>query len=234
MQKTATHLHHQNRLLVIPIVLFFLLFSNVFAGGKLGLYGIYMTPRGYDARDYSRPGFGFGMHVVAPFPQVSNVIAFTGGFEVINLLSKTYEFRDQVTGLRVEQQTSQDYMRIFIGGQIGGHGNGFIRPHAGVNVALILYGIGTDVVIPDDTNRENEIRQDLHDENHVVFGYDITVGVDLNFSNTWNIDGGVRFLKTFSLPQQLGVDSEKIYPEYFQIYLGVGVSFSMIKESVFD
>jgi len=228
MSKTYPHLFYRSLIIVIPVVLFFMICPNAFAEGKLGLYGIYMTPRGYDARDYSRPGFGFGLHVVAPFPQVSNVIAFTGGFEVINLLSKTREFQDRVTGLRVEQQTSQDYMRLFIGGQIGGHGNGFIRPHAGVNLAMIIYGIGTDVVIPDDSDRENEIRQELDDERHVVFGYDITVGVDLNFSNTWNIDGGVRFLKTFSLPQQLGDGSEKIYPEYFQIYLGVGMSFSKI------
>jgi hypothetical protein len=212
-------------------MIFFLLSSSTFAGGKVGIYGIHMVPRGFDAKDFSRPGYGLGIHVVAPLPQLSNLFAGTAGFEAINLLSETKAYRDQVTGLRVEQQTSQDYMRLFIGGQFGGHGNGFIRPHAGLNLALVFYGISTDVVIPDDSDRENEIRQRLSDENHAVFGYDITLGIDLNFGNKWNIDGGIRFLKSFSLPQQLGEGSEKIHPEYFQIYLGVGISFTTIQEA---
>ena len=114
-------------------------------------------------------------------------------------------------------------MRLYIGAQVGGHGNGFLRPHAGMNLALIYYNISTDLVIPDDYG-DNEIRQNLDSEGHVVFGYDITLGLDLNFSNKFMIDGGVRYLKTFSVPQQLWQeDSEKIHPQYFQIYLGAGV-----------
>lgn len=212
----------------VPIAILFLCSSSTLAGGKVGIYGIRMVPRGDDAKNFSRPGYGGGIHLVAPLPQLLSFVAGTAGFEGINLLSETTTFRDQLTGLRVEQQTSQNYFRLFIGGQVGGHGKGFIRPHAGLNLALVFYGIGTDVVIPDDRDRENEIRQNLHDENHAVFGYDITLGIDLNFWNKWNLDGGVRYLKSFSLPQQLGEGSEKIHPEYFQIYLGVGISFRTI------
>jgi len=199
------------------------------AGGKLGIYGIYMVPEGPDATSYSDPGFGLGFHVVAPVSFFADIVAGVGGLEYINLLSATTVFRDRVTGLRTEQQTEQGYFRLFLGGQVGGHGNGFLRPHAGVNIALIYYNISTDVVIPDDRNRENEIRQSLRSEGNVIFGYDITFGLDLNFSNKIALDGGVRYLKSFSVPQQLGDGSVRVHPYYFQIYLGIGASFDMLK-----
>jgi opacity protein-like surface antigen len=202
--------------------------STAEAGGKVGLYAVRQEPRGNDAKDYSRPGWGGGLHVVVPVPQVQNLLAGVIGFEVVNLLSSTTEFRDRLTGLRIEQQTSQNYYRLFFGAQVGAHGHGFFRPHAGLNLAIVGYNISTDVVIPDDRNRENEIRQDLKDESHGVFGYDITLGVDLNFSNTVAVDGGVKYLKSFSVPQQLGDGSVTIHPHYFQIYLGVGVSFDTV------
>jgi hypothetical protein len=69
----------------------------------------------------------------------------------------------------------------------------------------------------------------VSNEGYVVAGYDITLGIDLNFSNTVALDGGVRYLQSFSVPQQLGQGSEKIHPQYFQVYLGIGASFDMIK-----
>lgn len=231
MLRTNDHLLWLSRTTLVSFVMLFLFSSGIIAGGKVGIYGIHMVPRGDDAENYSRPGFGLGIHVVAPLPQLFNFVAGTGGFEGLNLLSETTEFFDDVTGLRVEQQTSQNYFRLYVGGQAGGHGNGFIRPHAGINLAFVFYRISTDVVIPDDSDRENEIRQNLKAENHTVFGSDITLGIDLNFRNKWNLDFGVRYLKSFSLPQQLGEDSEKIHPEYFQIYLGGGISFRTIRKA---
>lgn len=222
MRKTAV-------IVGLSMVLLSMATPAAFAGGKLGIYGLRMVPYGDDAKKFSQRSWGGGMHLVAPVPQLGNFLAGVAGFEGVNMLSETTEFRDRVTGLRVEQQTSQNYIRFYIGAQVGGHGNGFIRPHAGINLALVHYGISTDVVIPDDSDRENEIRQDLKDEGHTVFGYDITLGVDLNFSNTIAIDGGVRYLKSFSVPQQLGEDSVTIHPQYFQVYFGVGMSFEWIK-----
>jgi opacity protein-like surface antigen len=205
-----------------------------FAGGKISLYGIRMVPSGEDAEDYSRPGWGGGLRVVAPIPQLHNLFAANAGIEAVNLLSRTIVFQDQVTGLRTEQQTDQFFFRTYLGGQIGGHGNGFIRPHAGLNLALTVYNYNVDVVIPDDSDRENEIRQDLDQASEVVFGYDVTLGVDLNFSNTIVVDGGVRYIKSFAVPQQLADDAEKIHPQYFQIYLGVGVAFELLQKNLGD
>jgi hypothetical protein len=208
----------------ILIIFISISLSDAVAGGKAGVYGIYMVPQGEDAKNFSRPGWGFGLHIVVPVPQLANILAGTAGFEMINLLDKTIDLRDRTTGLWVEQKTSQNYFRLFIGAQVGGHGNAFFRPHAGMNVALVVYSISTDLVVSDSWD-EDEIVQNVSNESHVVAGYDITLGIDLNFSNTFAIDGGVRYLKSFAVPQQLGEGSEKIHPQYFQIYLGLGLAF---------
>ncbi len=218
---------------ILYVILIFIVFisvgfTNTFAGGKVGIYGIYMIPKGVDAENYSRPGFGFGLRVVVPVHQLGNMLAGTAGFEVTNLLDKTIGFRDRTTGLFIDQNTNQNYYRLFIGAQVGGHGNGFLRPHAGLNIALVYYNISTDLIVEDYWTGE-EIVQNVSNEGYVVAGYDITLGIDLNFSNTIAIDGGVRYLQSFSVPQQLGEGSEKIHPQYFQVYLGIGASFDMIK-----
>ena len=56
-------------------------YSDSFGGGKAGLYGIYMVPDGKDAENYSRPGFGLGIHIVMPVPKLANIFAGTAGSE---------------------------------------------------------------------------------------------------------------------------------------------------------
>ncbi len=141
------------------------------------------------------------------------------------MLSQTTATQDGLTGLRVEQQTSQNYYRLYLGGQVGPHGPGFIRPHVGSNIALVIYGISTDIVVPDDVNRENEIRQNLRSRTETGLGWDVTVGTDFNIRNIVALEGGARFLKSFGVPQQLGAGSMRVEPAYFQIYLGLGVGF---------
>ena len=214
----------------IALVLGF--FTSAHAGGKIGIYGLRMEPNGNDAKDFSDANWGLGGHIVVPAPQFANTLAGVIGFEWVNFLSSTTEFRDRQTQLRVEQQTSQNYYRFYVGPQIGGHGNGFIRPHAGINIAWVLYGISTDVVIPNDENPDDEIRQKLESEWKSAFGWDITLGLDLNFSNTVVLDGGIKYLKTMGLVQQLGTaGSETIHPQYFQAYFGVGVAFELLKKA---
>ena len=195
------------------------------AAGKIELYGIRMDPTDVDARQYSRPGYGLGLEVVAPPPVLAQLFAGVAGIEWVNLMSQTKKFQDPLTGLRVEQQTSQDYFRFFVGGQVGAHSGGFLRPYAGVNVAAVVYGISTDVVVPNDLNRQNEIRQTLSDENKASFGWDANAGLDLNFRDRWNIDAGVRLLHSYGVPQQLGGNAVTIAPSYVEYRLGVGMGF---------
>ncbi|MBI4547885.1 MAG: hypothetical protein HY707_07895 [Ignavibacteriae bacterium] len=212
------------------IVSLFLPLMNAAAGGKIGIYGVRMVPYGVDAEKYSDPGWGGGLHAVIPLPAASNLIAGTAGLEIINLLSEFETFTDRSTLLRVEQHTDQTYARLYIGVQAGGHGNGFLRPHAGLNIALVYYEFRIDLTVPDDYDRERDIRQNLDQRGKAAFGYDVNLGLDLNFSNTIALDGGVRYLKSISLPQQLGEGTVRIHPQYFQIYLEVGASFEMIKK----
>ena len=193
------------------------------AGVNVSFHGIHMDPSGQDAKDFSRASYGGGLQASFPVPQLGNVLAGAVGIELVNMLSETHEFRDTQTGLRVEQQTSQNYFRLYLGPEIGPQGSGFFRPHVGAHVAIINYGISTDVVVPDDTNREKEIRQNLRSENRTVFGYGLNAGTDLNFG-TWYIEGGARFAKSFNVPQQLGGGAVSIHPGYVQIYVGLGAN----------
>ena len=147
------------------------------------------------------------------------------------MLDQTTTFQDQLTGLRVEQQTNQDFFRLYLGGRLGPHGHGFFRPHVGAHLALVHYGISTDVVVPDDVNRENEIRQNLRDEGEWGTGWDVSLGSDLNFSDRVAVEGGVRFLKSFGVPQQLGAGSVEVSPGYLEIYFGVGLGFGAGRSS---
>lgn len=200
-----------------------------FAGGKLALYATRMEPNGSDAKKFSSTSWGGGIAAVVPLSSTHDLLAITGGAEGVHMLGQTTEFIDTQTGLRVEQQTSQDYGRLFLGGRFGVHGIGFIRPHVGANLAFVIYGIGTDVVIPDDSDRENEIRQNLKSETRTAFGYDFNAGVDFNITNAIPVEIGARYLKSFDVPQQLGDGSVKISPEYLQIYFGIGIGFDFMR-----
>lgn len=192
--------------------------------GKAALQLIRMVPSGADAERYSNPGWGGGLQLTVPMPGLAGMLAGVVGVEYVNLLSETTTTYDSQTLLRVEQQTNQYFGRLYVGPEFGPHGYGTFRPHAGANLALVLYGISTDVVVPDDSNRENEIRQDLRDEHHATLGYDITLGVDINPWNKVSLDVGARFVKSFNVPQQLGAGSEPIHPGYVQGYLGLAFS----------
>jgi len=180
------------------------------------------------AKEFSRPGWGGGLQRVAPVTQWNNMGAGIAGLEVVNLMSETRTFRDPRSLLRTGQQTSQNYFRLYIGAEIGPHGDGFLRPYAGVNVAGILYNVSTDLVVPDDFDSDTDVHQSLSSKTRVVFGYDSTLGLDLNFSS-FGIDGGVKYLKSFSLPQQLGEGSVTIHPQYFQAYVGAGLPFALLE-----
>ena len=190
---------------------------------NLSFYGIHMDPSGQDAQDFSRASYGGGLQGTFPVPRLGNFVAGSVGLELVNMLSETHAFQDPQTGLRVEQQTSQDYFRLYLGPEIGPQGDGFFRPHVGAHLALVNHGISTDVVVPDDSDREKDIRQNLSSKNHASFGYDLNAGADLNFGK-WFVTGGARFAKSFNVPQQLGDGAVKIHPSYLQIYAGLGLN----------
>lgn len=189
---------------------------------RFTIYGLSMVPSDQAARDYADPGWGGGIDVSWPVTGTEGLLSGIFGIEAASLYSNVKTFHDQVTGLRIEQHTDQVYGRLFVGGELGPHGNGTIQPYGNLAVALVIYGISTNVVIPDDSNLENSINQHLSDHNEAAFGWSAGAGVNLNFGR-WGIDGGIRFLKQYGLPQQLGAGAVTIEPSYFQYRLGVSI-----------
>jgi hypothetical protein len=188
------------------------------------LYGMVVSPTDQAARDFSDPGWGGGLEVSCPIHGTEGMLSVIGGFEAASLYSSVKTFQDQTTGLRVEQHTDQGYARLFLGGELGPHGNGTIQPYGNLAVALVFYGISTDVVIPDDSNLENSINQHLSDHNEAAFGWSAGAGVNLFFGK-WGVDGGIRFIKQYGVPQQLGAGAVTIQPSYFQYRLGLSIPF---------
>jgi hypothetical protein len=194
------------------VSIIFGLHTYTFAGGKVGINAIFMIPYGSSATDFSNPGAGIGLNLIIPIKPIDQICALVTGLELVNLQTHSLDFDDY------EQNTTQDYMRLLVGFQMGGYSEDFLRPHGGLTIAIVHYGINTDLVYPDDT------RETLSKESKTIFGCDITFGLDLNIKNKWNLDFGVRYLKSFGLVQQLGSGLVKVHPEYFQAYIGVGVS----------
>jgi len=210
-------------LVALPVIAAWVSPSVVRAGVNVSAYGVHMDPVDQDAKQFSRASYGGGVHASWPIPGIERFLSGGLGIEYINMLSETHVFQEP-SGLRVEQQTSQNYFRVFLGPEFGPQGNGFFRPHVGVHASVINYGISVDAVVPDDANRENEIRQNLRSTNRTVFGYGLSAGTDLNFGD-WFLTGGARFTRSFNVPQQLGGGAVSIQPGYVQIYVGVGGNF---------
>ena len=97
-------------------------------GINVSIHGIHMDPSDKDAKDFSSASYGGGVHASFPVPRLGNFLSGSVGMELINMLSETHEFQDSQTGLRVEQQTSQNYFRLYLGPELGPQGNGFFRP----------------------------------------------------------------------------------------------------------
>jgi hypothetical protein len=189
---------------------------------RFTIYGMSMVPSDREARDFADPGWGGGIDVSWPISGTEGLLSAIAGVEAASLLSSVKKFQDPTTGLRIEQHTDQGYGRLFLGGELGPHGNGTIQPYGDLAVALVIYGISTNVVIPDDNNLQNSINQHLGGRTEAAFGWSAGAGLNLNFGR-WGIDGGVRFLKQYGVPQQLGAGAVTIQPSYLQYRLGVSL-----------
>ena len=200
------------------------------ANSRFGLHVIRIEPNGDDAEQFSAAAWGGNIEAILVPSGIWNALGIVVNVSLVELDSKTTVFRDRLTGLRTEQQTSQTYTRVAAGARVGHQGHGFFRPYAGANLAINIFNIDTDVVIPDDSDRENEIRQDLKSKTETAFGFEMALGTEFNFGDRWYIDLGGKYIKTFEVPQQLGDEARKIHPQYFEIYAGAGVTFGFLSE----
>jgi hypothetical protein len=188
--------------------------------GRVGMNLLYMIPYGSAATDYSNPGVGIGLMAVVPIEPVDQIFAVVGGAEIVSLHMQSKYFQDYAG--EYEQRTTQNYSRFLIGFQIGGYNQEFIRPHGGLNLAIVHYNISTDIIDPDNNH------ETIAAHGKTIVGCDMTFGLNLNFHNVWDLDFGVRYVKSFGLVQQLGEGSVTVHPEYFQAYIGAGMSFDYL------
>src|SRR5690349_17247905 len=107
------------------------------ASPRLVVFGIRQDPADANARDFSRPGYGGGVEFSWPLANTQQFLAVHGGLEAVNLLSGKKVFYDPQTLLRIEQHTDQTYGRFFLGGQMGPHGGGTLRPYVNADLALV-------------------------------------------------------------------------------------------------
>ena len=210
-------------LLLLAVIVFATAIPATAATPRVTVYGLRLDPADAAARDFARPGYGGGIDLSWPLGGTQGMLAVIGGGELSSLLAKVKTFQDQVTGFRIEQHTDQTYGRLFLGGELGPHGNGFLEPYANLALGLVVYDITSSVVIPDDINRENSINQRLGGQTEAAFGWSAGTGLNLNFGH-WGLDGGVRFLKQYGVPQQLGDGAVTIQPSYLQYRLGVSIA----------
>jgi opacity protein-like surface antigen len=228
--------NHTKQIILLIAALTFTAFAGAAKAqivGKADLYGIYMMPYGRDAKDYNRPGFGIGGNVTLPIPSTSDALAGVIGLEYINLLSENLDSEEYIGGVvfPYSQETTQGYARFYLGPQFGAHNTkALFQPHAGADIGLAVYWISTDIVVND--NMGNEVRKNKSSNTHAVFGFDLNMGVDVQPWDNFSIDAGIKYLKSFSVPQQLGEGSLTMYPQYFQVTLGVGISFDAIKDKM--
>ena len=198
------------------------------ADGKVSLYLSRMEPANVDASRFTTSSWGGGIAGVLPWPGAHNLIALAGGLEITNMLSESTDIYDPIIRAVLLQETNQSYSRFFLGGRLGPHGPGFLRPHVGANVAVVWYDIATTIEIPNPADPNTPVVRTLDSQTKGTFGYDLNAGIDLNLANKFPVEFGIRWLQGFEVPQQLGEGSVSISPSYYQVYFGVGVGFDFI------
>ena len=184
--------------------------------GKLGVHIVRMDPNGTDATRYAEPGWGFGVQLTATARSRtaklidSGLLAGIAGIEYVNLQAQEALVYDPGGGTVSVERNDQYLGRFYLGPEIGAHGHGLVRPHAGANLALVLYGISYGNGLGD---------------HKATYGYDVSAGLDFNPWNTVSFDLGARYVKMFGIPAQLAYGTaEPIEPAYVQAYLAAAFS----------
>jgi opacity protein-like surface antigen len=196
--------------------------------GKLGVHIVRMDPNGTDATRYTEPGWGFGVQLTATTRSRtakvldSGVLAGVLGIEYVNLQPQEKLVFDPGGGTVSVEQNDQYLGRFYLGPEIGAHGHGLLRPHAGANLALVFYGISYGNGMGD---------------HKATYGYDVSGGLDFNPWNTVSFDLGARYVKMFGIPVQLGFvggprGAVPIAPAYMQAYLAVDFSLPWLARGV--
>ena len=159
--------------------------------------------------------WGLGAQVAIPVGATQEVLRLTAGLDAGNLDTKTRP--GGVSGLSSGFATTQDYIRMFGGIEVGPRLAARIRPHIGVGVALIRQDFQTFSF--DTGSSEPTI---VRTDSDTRFGYDLSAGVGFRVTSKIGLDLGVRGMRGFEIkiPNATG-GSTTVDPDYLQWYLGV-------------
>ncbi len=180
----------------------------------------YMEPGNSDARDFSKGNFGISGELEFHFVGIPDPISWAVGLDMIDMLSERTTYYEG-SGLKVVQETNQEYNRLWFGPRLKSHSSAFFRPYIGIHGALIYNVIETNLVVPDDNDPNNETRQKLASDSELFFGYDVSAGLEMKVSKEWSLDLGMKRLETFGVPQQLSFGDVTVHPSYNLYYVGV-------------
>ena len=187
---------------------------------RVALYAMRIDPGAPLKQGAWNSGYGGGADVTWPIPRLQGLFALFGGAECSSLHSGVSTVLDTASGERAEHHMDQLYGRFFIGGELGPHGEGTLEPYANLALSMIAYGYFDDVQVTAGTAS----RELLISQHEVGVGWSAGAGVNMNFSR-FGVTGGVRYLRQFGTPRQLGNDAVWIEPAYMQYRIGVTVPF---------
>ena len=165
-------------------------------------------------------GYGAGADVSWPIARTQGLLAVFGGAEVSSLHSGVHTVVDTTSGDHTRHDMDQLYGRFFFGGELGPHGDGTLEPYANLALSMIVYGYADDVQI----SNGGATSELLVSQHEVGVGWSAGAGMNLNFSR-FGFTGGVRYLRQFGTPRQLGNDTVLIRPDYMQYRIGLTVPF---------
>ena len=187
---------------------------------RVAVYAMRMDPGAPLQQGAWNSGYGGGFDVTWPLPRLHGLFALVGGAEASSLHSGVRAVVDTASGERAEHHMDQLYGRLFIAGELGPHGDGTLEPYANLGLAMIAYGYFDDVQITAG-GASSELLVSQHEAG---VGWSAGAGVNMNFSR-FGVTGGVRYLRQFGTPRQLGNHTVRIEPAYMQYRIGVTVPF---------
>jgi hypothetical protein len=192
----------------------------VAAAPSVSMYAMRMDTGAPLQRGLLNSGYGGGAVVNWPLPRSQGLLALFGGAEGSSLHASVRTEVDSASGERAEHHTNQLYGRLFVGGELGPHGDGTLEPYANVALSMIGYGYFDDLQL----TAGHASRELLVSQHELGAGWSAGAGVNLNFRR-FGIAGGVSYLRQFGTPRQLGNGAVRIEPAYVQYRLGASVPF---------
>ena len=187
---------------------------------RVSLYAMRIDPGAPVRQGAFNSGYGGGTDVSWPIPRSQGLLALVGGGEVSSLYSGVRSVVDTASGERAEHHMDQLYGRLFVGGELGPHGDGTLEPYANLALSMIAYGYYDDVHV----TSGGDFSELLVSQHEVGVGWSAGAGVNLNFTR-FGFTGGVQYLRQFGTPRQLGNNSVVIQPAYMQYRIGLTVPF---------